>query len=371
MSTATRDLVFGVVAFDPRIGCGTACSAHREGVRRWAASVRRYTDAATTEVALFTGPGRGNIAADHGTARVLRDADVRTIEGDFRDSPERVAHTDGRRYMWCVVRNRWFVLRDFLRAHAHEYRHVLMTDVRDAVVQANPFAWTPRSGTAAFDLRRTIVLSGEGSGSVMVLAQSPKGKARTLGCAGTPALDASAQQRLLATDPLNAGVTLGGVHAFLNFSAALADVIHRVTTASCLDVKDCTDQGLYNLLVYQFWKAHLPHTRRHIVPMEGGALSYTLGHKKGRVSVDSDGHVRDDTKRYVPPVVHQFGKGRAGKALQRTKFAGFLTSLRDGGASAEPVQERSLACHQCLMFDGTASGSAALAAFCARRCSLT
>ena len=289
--------------------------------------------------------------------------------------------------MWCVVRNRWFVVRDYLRAHAHEYRTVLMTDVRDAVVQADPFVWSPRGSPADFDLRRSIVFSGEGSGTVKVLAQSPKGRQRTLECAGVPPLGDRARERLLSTDPLNAGVTLGGSAAFLNFSAALADVVSRVTTTKCLAVKDCTDQGLYNLLVYARWDQHLPHTRRVIVPMEGGAPSYTLGHKKGRVVVDGDGRVRDDTRHYIPPIVHQFGKGAAGRGLRRTRFAAFLASLLDDGpgvvdeparlgAGASATSSASgldtggggslLACHQCLMADGTAS--AALASFCARRC---
>ena len=130
---ARRDFIFGVVAFDPRVGCGTNCAAHREGVRRWMASIRRHTRAASVDVALFTGPGRGSIGTSPSTARLLRRAGVRLIEGDFRDNPSRVAHADGTKYMWCVVRNRWFVVRDYLRAHAHEYRTVLMTDVRDAV----------------------------------------------------------------------------------------------------------------------------------------------------------------------------------------------------------------------------------------------
>ena len=58
--------------------------------------------------------------------------------------------------------------------------------------------------------------------------------------------------------------TLGGARAFLNFSAALAEVISRVTTPACLEVKDCTDQGLYNLLVYLRWE--VPHTRTAPLP---------------------------------------------------------------------------------------------------------
>jgi hypothetical protein len=378
-----RDLVFGIVAFDPRVGCGTACSAHRDGVRRWANSVRRHTSAASTELALFTGHGKGNIAATPAMERALRDADVRIIEGDFRDARDRVAHGERANYMWCVVRNRWSVIRDYLRSHAHRFRHVLMCDVRDAIVQSDPFAWAPRGRAAAraFDLRRTIVFSGEGSGSVKVLSQSKKGAPRTLSCMGnTPLSEKERKQRLLSTDPLNAGVTIGGAHAFANCSAALATLLAEVTTPACLAVKDCTDQGVYNVLAYARWESLLPHTSQLLVPMEGGVLSYTLGHKKGAPRVDSDGHVRDDDG-HVPPLVHQFAKGAAGRALKRnTRFTQLLHELlRDGGsptparqpATEQRVQRERRTCDQCLMADGSDAEGQRLVTFCARHCSLT
>ena len=382
-SRKQRDLVFGVVAFDPRVGCGTSCAAHREGVRRWASSVRRHTDPATTELALFTAHGKGSIArASAGTARALRDFGVVTYEGDFRDRAGRVAH-DGTNsetpFVWCVVRNRWFVIRDHLRAHAGEYRHVLMSDVRDAIIQSDPFGWVPQQKSSGFELHRTVVFSAEGSGSVKTLAQSKKGLPRTVDCAGTtPPLSDSAREMLKSTDPLNAGVTLGGYAAFLNFSTSLADFISHVTTLSCLKIKDCTDQGLYNLLVYWRWEHYLPHTKRLIVPMEGGVLSYTLGHLKGKPLVDADGRVRDLSRSYLPPVIHQFAKGAAGKALKRNAaFSKLLEGLLDeeagaatgggGGGGGDGEKE---GCRRCLMFDGS-EASQRLASYCARHCSLT
>ena len=136
---------------------------------------------------------------------------------------------------------------------------------------------------------------------------------------------------------------------------------------------------MYNLLVYLRWGEYLPHTRRLVVPMEGGVLSYTLGHKSAhRVAVDRDGRLLDDTRDYVPPVVHQFGKGAAGKALRKTRFAAFVQSLLDdtragaAGGRARRTDEATLAvrCQQCLMADGS-EASQRLANFCARRCSLT
>ena len=93
-------------------------------------------------------------------------------------------------------------------------------------------------------------------------------------------------------------------------------------------MKDCTDQGLYNLLVYAHWDEYLPHTRRAVLPMER-ALSYTLGHKKGSPRVEkASGRVLNDHGQ-LPPVVHQYGKGSAGRALRRTPFVRtFLARLQ-------------------------------------------
>ena len=146
--------------------------------------------------------------------------------------------------------------------------------------------------------------------------RSKKGLPRTLNCAR----DASkaARRALGDTEPLNAGVTAGDVRAFANFSRALAQLIAHVTTPRCLETKDCTDQGLYNLLVYHFWEEYLPHTRKIVLPMER-ALSYTLGHKKDCCRHDAHGRVLNDENR-IPAVVHQYNKGAAGRALKRTRF---------------------------------------------------
>lgn len=123
------------------------------------------------------------------------------------------------------------------------------------------------------------------------------------------------------------GVTFADAEAFLNFSTALASHIAHTTTAECLAVKDCTDQGLYNVLVYTAWHARLPHTRRVLLPMEK-ALSYTLGHRREAPRRDGSGRLINEAGE-VPPVVHQFGKGSAGRALRRTSFARtFLAGLQ-------------------------------------------
>ena len=43
----------------------------------------------------------------------------------------------------CVMRNRWFVIAEYLQRHSWRYRHVLMSDTKDAVLQADPVALTP------------------------------------------------------------------------------------------------------------------------------------------------------------------------------------------------------------------------------------
>jgi hypothetical protein len=323
------DLVFGVVAFDPAQCDKGACerTPYVEGVRRWVRSVRMHTDAANTEVTLLTAPGSGSIGADRDFAAWLGRQHVELIEADFRDTASRVAHGERRRFIWCVVRNRWSVIAQVLARRAGQYRYVLMSDTRDAVVQADPFA----PARAAL-LDGAVVFSGEGSGRVRTLAQSRKGLPRTLRCAR----DATAAQRAMLrnTEPLNAGVTLADAAAFLNFSRALASLIARVTTAECLEVKACTDQGLYNVLVYTEWEARLPHTKRVLLPMER-ALSYTLGHRPTAPPRDDSGRLLNGAGE-LPSVVHQYGKGAAGKALRRTSFARkFLEGLREEGPSTK------------------------------------
>ena len=86
-----------------------------------------------------------------------------------------------------------------------------------------------------------------------------------------------------------------------------------MTTLPCLDVKDCTDQGLYNLLVYQYWGEYLPHARRVLLPTER-ALSYTLGHVTPCCRVAPDGTVLAKSGE-APPILHQFTKAEAGRKL--------------------------------------------------------
>ena len=345
---AKKDLVFGIVAFDPVTGCSGKCKpeAYRVGVRLWVNSVRRSTQRDRTEVALFTGKGPGNLARDTVLARVLRRSSVRVLEGDFDDSNERVAHREPSRHVHCVMRNRWFVIRDHLRSHAHRYRFVLMTDVRDVLLQGDPFKWRPdelqRTGSERFDLTRTVVLSGEGSGAIRTLRQSKKGRQRTLHCAGDATTEKD-REALLDTDPLNAGVTLAGAEAFQNFSSALTTLITRATTVECLAVKDCTDQGLYNLLAYLEWPRLLPHTRRLYLPVER-AFSYTLGHKKRCPAVDNEGRLRNDPGE-LPPVIHQFVKGAVGKALRKSsafqrRLEALNTDVVDTSMDATTVEDR-------------------------------
>jgi hypothetical protein len=184
-------------------------------------------------------------------------------------------------------------------------------------MQADPFAWVAAATDTGALPPGAMVFSGEGAGAVLQLRQSKKGMPRTLQCARGVS-DAS-KKSLPDTEPLNAGVSVGGAAAFLNFTRAMCRVISRVTTAACVAVKDCTDQGLYNLLVYAFWPTELPHTPKLVLPMER-ALSYTLGHKRRCCNLDPSGRVLND-RGEVPPVVHQYNKGAAGLMLTHSRFA--------------------------------------------------
>ena len=80
-----KDFVFGVLALDPQRGCDGACTkaAYPDSIRRWAHAIRRHTNAASTDVAIFTGEGRGSIAnlgpQSVQLASTLQDARVRIL----------------------------------------------------------------------------------------------------------------------------------------------------------------------------------------------------------------------------------------------------------------------------------------------------
>ena len=99
---------------------------------------------------------------------------------------------------------------------------------------------------------------------------------------------------------------LGGAAAFRNFSRAMAaDPADDV--GGVRQIKDCTDQGLYNLLVYQYWASTC--TRGVLLPIER-ALSYTLGHVTPCRRVAPDGTVLAEWRGAAdPPSVHQGGGG--------------------------------------------------------------
>ena len=141
-----------------------------------------HTDAAQTEIVIFSGRGQGSLLADAKLSAWLRAKGVQVVEADYADSSERVSHGDpALRFVWCVMRNRWFVIASYLEARVDRYRFVLMTDIRDAIVQADPFA---HDSSGAASLRSgAMVFSGEGTGKVMTLRQSRKGAQRTIGCA--------------------------------------------------------------------------------------------------------------------------------------------------------------------------------------------
>ena len=167
-SDLRRDLIFGVVAFSPANCAGNVhknvrkkCdrSAYNEGVHRWVRSVRMATDASRTDVLLFTGRGQGSLLADAKVSAWLAAADVQVVEAkretsnetrrallgpckhmfltrflhapivattrqqvveaDYEDTASRVGHGDASRFVWCVMRNRWFVISRHLEPIVH------------------------------------------------------------------------------------------------------------------------------------------------------------------------------------------------------------------------------------------------------------
>ena len=68
--------------------------------------------------------GKGSLAYDAKQAAWLSEHNVRLVEGDYADSGARVAHADAAAHVWCVMRNRWFVIAEWMARHAAQYRYV-------------------------------------------------------------------------------------------------------------------------------------------------------------------------------------------------------------------------------------------------------
>ena len=201
------------------------------------------------------------------------------------------------------MRNRWFVIADYLERHAGRFRYVLMTDVRDVVLQADPFA-AALAKNLVDGSQSTVVFSGEGAGRVKQLRDSKKGKPRTLD-APAGAARAPERQKLLATEPLNAGVTLGGAAAFRNFSRAMAAVIQRTTSAACVGIKDSPTRALQPARLPVLGR--VPH-RAVLLPTERAVV-----HARPRDAVlprRADGTVLAKSGE-APPILHQFTKAEA------------------------------------------------------------
>ena len=334
------DLVIGVLVSNPD-GCyrgggtnGSSCDMRPvfDGALRWAYSVRRHT-APDTQIVLLT--ERSSFKAVQSFARRLEaQLGVQLVQGDFMDNAERVEHdgTGGSRFVWCPMRNRWFVIRDFLRqrmiSRQPEYRHVLMSDVRDVIVQRDPFA-------NASLLAGTVIFSGEGR----TLRHSRKGLPRTVTCARELGADPDTLKWLQTTEPMNAGVTLAGGRAYRQFVEAFTLLLTKVTTPPCLAVRDCTDQGPYNLLAHWLWNAseHLAHTRRLLLPIER-ALSYTVSKVRGCCRLDeASGRVLNG-EGVAPALIHQYSLGSSAKALSlSSRFGEAHLRLPDGVSTSHAL----------------------------------
>ena len=94
------DLIFGVVAFNPRGCSGKSCDRqpYHVGLRRWVRSVRAHTNEAQTELMVLTGRGRGSLTTDSKMATFLRSARVGIEEHDYEDDITRVSHIERSRY---------------------------------------------------------------------------------------------------------------------------------------------------------------------------------------------------------------------------------------------------------------------------------
>ena len=180
--------------------------------------------------------------------------------------------------------SRFFSYLAYLEAHSQEFSHVLLTDVRDVIFQADPFAHAPAAG---------LVLALETQGATL-LAQTTN--SRWLDYAyGRGRWMAFGDRRVSC-----AGTTLGTAPAIREYLTRMSAEIIRLTPR--LVGQDGLDQGVHNFLLNM---GQLPPSRLS----ENGHGTFATLHGEDPARFRRDDRLRlinDDGS--VIPVVHQFDR---------------------------------------------------------------
>jgi len=177
---------------------------------------------------------------------------------------------------------RYLMYRMLLAARPNRYQKIFLSDVRDVVFQAQPFA-------AHLDQAEIVFCLEDAAWTIDSCAWNRGWILRQFG---------REVLKLCATAPIScSGTTYGTAQGIRKYLEAMVD---RIVALRCVEVGG--DQGIHNVLLAECALAGT------LVASNESGLVMTLGHvQRDALEVDPNGVVSDSTGR-IPAIVHQYDR---------------------------------------------------------------
>jgi hypothetical protein len=169
------------------------------------------------------------------------------MPGNVRDCLDRreIAVTDiPAKDMHFLYRDRHLSFYNYLNDHGHKYHHVLITDCRDVVFQANPFDWVSEWKQRYKDIKGNHEFLNH---FVILMAEGFKMSQSGFACIEHFEFQRDVPRPYLKEDK-NRWVVNGGV--FLGTPRALQDFHFLVWVTTMKTIGRCTDQATVNWLMH-------------------------------------------------------------------------------------------------------------------------
>lgn len=181
------------------------------------------------------------------------------------------------------VRVRFRLYQRYLAQHGQRYRHVLLTDTRDVLFQADPFSDLPKGDILFFEESFPIALSSTAGWLQRHLGQA-------------------VHDRLASHITICSGTTIGTPDAL---SWYCTQYLERMLGARRQDLHN-GDQALHNALVYEGLE-DMPFSARRCPNGEGPVYTLTRRMDPGQFAWSTDGALLGTSGRPTP-IVHQYDR---------------------------------------------------------------
>ena len=183
-----------------------------------------------------------------------------------------------------IACSRYYFYLSYVHAHAARYDRAMLTDARDVIFQADPFAWEHTAPQEFFLEHRTETVASQWGNALWVRKAYGEAMLARIG-----------HQRVSCS-----GVTFGTTAGMLAYLRAMTDELALTTPR--ISGFPGYDQGLHNRLI---WTDTFPQAR--ILENHTGPVLTMHGAPTEEFATDAAGRVYDREHRLVP-VLHQYDR---------------------------------------------------------------